>query len=54
MPGSIYTRRLSFFGRKSVLELFIGKAGAFHDFSSYVFPYLIIVLHILENEVDYR
>ncbi len=36
ITGSIFSRRVPFFGRKSIREYFIGKLGAFHGFFSYV------------------
>ena len=34
ITGSIFIRRLSFFGGKSIREYFMGKSGAFHSFFS--------------------
>jgi hypothetical protein len=52
MTGSISTRRQSFFGRKSILEYFIGKVGAFHDFFAYVGEYRIIIFPINKSNFD--
>ena len=52
MTGSIFTRRLSFFGRKSILEYFIVKAGAFHGFFAYVGESRIIKIPCKVKEGD--
>jgi len=36
IAGSMVARRLSFFGRKSIREYFMGKSWVFHGFFSYV------------------